>query len=430
MADDPITTPDNSPDPTEIAAPPRRKVYQPTLFPERHRRRVSPWLVFPLLLLVFGGLLFALISSTHHVRFVHTTGEIVYSSDVGSPSVPHLWVCRFDGSQAHRLLTGTASDSEPAFAPGGSRLAFISNRDGKVNQIFMVDGDGEGLVEITRSADAKTHPQWSSGNPGMLGYTAGGALYEMTVSGDGSSGGADRVLPPPPNTRQAQDTDPALSQGPAVSVPAFAWSPAKNGGVAAIEDNGEVQVLALSSGVNSTPVDVRTTPQGAVPLLSADTISLGWSPDGSLLAVGVLGIQGLPTPGSGIVLFEPDGTQAPGRPPFAVPNASLGPQNPVFSPDGTEIVFEAWSEPNLASLRRLGLYAVPVDGSSQPRLLYRGDTSKAQFAPDGSTIFFLLARKSGGHDLCRIGLDGTGFQRLSSDSGDVTGFSISPQTSQ
>ena len=111
-----------------------------------------------------------------------------------------------------------------------------------------------------------------------------------------------------------------------------------------------------------------------------------------------------------------------------VRGATAGPQNPVFSPDGTQILFEAWSQPDLASRRRLGLFLVPTDGSAPPRLVYKGDASQAQFAPDGSAIFFLAGRPGGGHDLCRIAPDGTGFARLSDGRADVSGLSVSPQS--
>ncbi len=416
MADDPT----NQTDPI-----PRRKVYQPTLFAERRRRRASPWLVIPGLLLILGGALWALYVNAHHARFVATAGEVVFASDAGSPGTPHLWTMRGDGSGARQITSGPAADTAPAFAPGGSQIAFLSDRDGRVTQVFIVDADGQNLAQVTRNAGAKSQPTWSPGSPGLLGYAAGGALYDVSVGGDGG-GEADRLLPPPPNAHQAQDTEGELSQGPTVTVPSYAWSPAKNGGLAAVEDTGAFQALAVMPSLAAPPTDVRQTPQGAVPLIAADQLSLGWNGDGTLLAVAALNVQGAPRPTSGLLLFEGDGSAAPGTPPSLVSSAVSGPQNPVFSPDGTQVLVEAWNQPDLASRRRLGLVLIPT-GGGQPHFILRGDASEARFSPDGGTIFFLAARPGGGRDLCRVGADGSGFARLTDGRADVSGFSVSPQ---
>lgn len=433
MADDPIPappisepvsdTPPVSDSPPEPA--PRRKVYQPTLFAERRRRRASPWLVIPGLLLVLGGLLYFLLDFSHRVPFIPTAGEVVYASDQGSPGTPHLWIAKFDGSGAHALLTDATAASQPAFSPNGSQIAFLSNPDGKENQVFLVDADGKGLIQLTRNSGAKFDPSWSPGNPGVLGYLAGGVLYDVAVTAEGA-GGANRLLPPPPSTQPAQDAEQSLSQGPTVTVPTYTWSPAKNGGVAAVEDTGTFQALAVAPTLNSDFKDVQQTPQGNMPLLAAGTVSLGWNQDGTLLAVAALGLQG-PQPFSGLFLFTPSGTPASSKPLTSVGSATLGPQHPVFSPDGTQVAFEAWNQPDLASRRVLGLALIPADGSAPARFLYHGDVSDVQFAPDGSALFFLAGRPDGGHDLCRVAIDGTGFQRLSDGHANVTGFSLSPQ---
>jgi dipeptidyl aminopeptidase/acylaminoacyl peptidase len=430
MADDSNPTPSISEpsltDQNPGEAPPRRKVYQPTLFPERRRRRASPWVVIPSLLIVLGGILWGVVAFSHHVRFVPTAGEIVYTSDAGSPGKPHIWITHADGTGARQLTSGPAADITPQFAPGGSQIAFLSDRDDRVYQIFVMDGDGQDLVQVTHNSGAKSQVSWSPGNPDLLGYTDGGALYEMPFGGEG--GGAGRLLPPPPNVHQAQDTTNPLAQSATITVPSYAWSPAKNAGLAAVEDTGTFQALAVMPTLAAAPKDMRTTPQGTQPLIAASQLSLGWNNDGSLLAVAVLNIQGAPQPTSGLLLFESNGDPAPGKPPLLLGSATQGPQNPVFSPDGTQILFEAWNQPNLADRKRLGLALVPTDGSAPPHFVFRGNASDAQFSPDGSTIFFLTARPDGGHDLCRVGTDGSGFTRLTSGSGDVTDLSVSPQS--
>lgn len=98
MADDPVSS---SPDPLP-ETPTRRRVYELTLFPERKRRRFSPWLVVPLVLLVCGGLIAYLQSAGRRVRFVATAGEVVYASDQG---------------QRGRLIFGSPASTAPGCGP-------------------------------------------------------------------------------------------------------------------------------------------------------------------------------------------------------------------------------------------------------------------------------------------------------------------------
>ena len=342
MADDRISSPASPEPPPET--PPRRRVYESTLFPKRKRRRFSPWVVIPLILLVCVGIFGYIQYAAHRVRFVDTDGQVVFASDQGTPGVSHLWIAHADGAGARRLTSGAASDTAPAFAPNGSQIAFLSDRESRQNQIFVVDADGQNLMQATRNAGAKSQPAWAPGAAGLLGYTAGGALSALSISSTGP-GDVSRLLPPVSQHTSGADEQ-LSSQAATITVPTYAWSPAKDAGLAAVEDTGSFQALAVFPSLAAGPRDVQSLPQGGaqsgVPLAAADTLTLGWSPDGSLLAVAMLGIKGLPTPASGILLFSKDGDPAGGRPPMLVRSATDGPQNPVFSPDGTQILFEAW----------------------------------------------------------------------------------------
>ena len=59
-------------------------------------------------------------------------------------------VCE-DGSDVLQLTDDPAFDGQPAWSPDGERIAFASARSGE-NQIYIMDADGEHLVQLTTDA--------------------------------------------------------------------------------------------------------------------------------------------------------------------------------------------------------------------------------------------------------------------------------------
>jgi Tol biopolymer transport system component len=49
-----------------------------------------------------------------------------------------------DGANLRRITTGAFQDSRPAFSPDGTKVVFISNRDGVFRQLYVVPTDGSG----------------------------------------------------------------------------------------------------------------------------------------------------------------------------------------------------------------------------------------------------------------------------------------------
>lgn len=78
--------------------------------------------------------------------------RIVYSrqsADVSSDRrVSNLWIVNFDGSEHRPLATGTYGDSSPRWSPDGTRLAFISDRDGK-SQLYVRWMDSGQTAKLT-----------------------------------------------------------------------------------------------------------------------------------------------------------------------------------------------------------------------------------------------------------------------------------------
>lgn len=433
MADRPTPEPIPEPAPLSESAPrpTGRPVYESTLLPPRKRRRWSPWLVVPALLLFLLGLLWFLLFGPKPRRAIVSAGQVAYVSDAGTPGVTHLWLMdAASGQGAHALTAGSSADSSLTFSADGSQIAFVSNRDGGQNQIFLMDADGKNVSQITRTTGSKARPAFAPGSNSLLGLLSGAALAVADVN----RGDAVPLLPAPTRQEeQPQSTDPAdpaqAREGVSV-VTQFAWKPGgdlASPGLAAVLEKGGIQTLAVLPSLSAPPILTQTGAPGGPPLAAADALSTAWTPDGSHLAVALLHVQGLPGGkiASGLLQFDAQGQNPKPLLPL-IQDPAVGPQNPVYSPDGHWLAFELWRQPDLASRARLGLYLIPAGGGAL-RLLAKGDAGAAQFSPDSGLVFFLQRRPDGGHDLRRVETNGTGAARVSDGLADVTGFALSPQ---
>jgi acylaminoacyl-peptidase len=72
----------------------------------------------------------------------------------------NIWAVGFDGTNHRPLTTGNCNDGSPRWSPDGSRLIFISDRDGSA-QIYLLRLDGGETAKLTRLTDAPRGIRWS-----------------------------------------------------------------------------------------------------------------------------------------------------------------------------------------------------------------------------------------------------------------------------
>jgi uncharacterized protein YjdB len=90
---------------------------------------------------------------------------LVSSSRGGRPQL--YWVERGNLAELRRATTDSGQATDPAFSPDGSRIAFVSSRDGNA-EIYMMDADGANLVRVTNDSHPDARPGFTADGSGLV----------------------------------------------------------------------------------------------------------------------------------------------------------------------------------------------------------------------------------------------------------------------
>lgn len=87
---------------------------------------------------------------------------LVYDEDANS-SYDHYNIWRVDpaGGKPQQITFGSSNNYQPAVAPDGKRIAFVSSRTGK-KQIWLTDAEGKQFQQLTDIVHSVSEPQFSS----------------------------------------------------------------------------------------------------------------------------------------------------------------------------------------------------------------------------------------------------------------------------
>ena len=278
----------------------------------------------------------------------------VYDSD--------LWLIGVDGSNDTRLTRSMSSNNHPRWSPDGSRIAFLSDRDGGRNAIWMIPPSGGEAEKITTEKSSIPDFEWSP---------------------DGKSIAFVMREPPSPDKEDFRVVG---------------------------EDPRPPHLYLLN-------VESR-----AVTRLTRGPFSVAnpsWSPDGSSLAVEYLKNGERDDSRREIAVISVV-AGAPARP---LVTSGLN-RNPKFSPDGKSIAFlgsggvDDW-------LREQQIYVVPAAGGT-PRLVsgeYDRTPDQVLWSDDAQTLWFDGAWNTTSQ-IFRVGADGSAFRDVSHFNGLITGLNM------
>ena len=93
-----------------------------------------------------------------------------FNDKMSDQKLSNLWIVSSDGKDNRPLTTGAFRDSSPRISPDGARIAYLSNRSGKV-QIHVRWLDGSQEAQITDLQQAPGNIEWSPDGK-WVGYTA------------------------------------------------------------------------------------------------------------------------------------------------------------------------------------------------------------------------------------------------------------------
>jgi TolB protein len=212
--------------------------------------------------------------------------ESASSRGEGAPA--DIFVVNADGSGLLNLTKAAVSASGPTWSADGTRLAFtVSEADGRTANIYTVNADGSSLQRVTSNAAGQG--SWSGS------WSPDGALIAFISSRDGN--GEVYVIKPDGSGQTNLTRSPSGEYASPIGSPPLVWSP----------DGKGVAFLSDRHG-NSELFSVTADGSGLVRLTNdpGDEIQPRWTSDGRCLTF--FSSRPSPSGGLGVYIVGADGS--------------------------------------------------------------------------------------------------------------------------
>jgi len=275
---------------------------------------------------VVTGLTVALLSAPAEAAFPGSNGKIVFRTNRDGNA--EIYTMNADGTGRVNLTRNPAEDVDPRWSPDGTRIAFASDRT-HIFQIYTMNADGTDVRQLTTLIGHNRRPSW----------TADGRILFQSDVDDPAQASDIFVM----NADGSGVTN--LTNSPGIDD-AFAAASPRGGKIVFSSDRSGEYRLYLMNG--SAPVRELTS--------GGEDIEANWSPSGNDLVFVRFDSS---FARSELYTVHSDGTGLT----RLTSTAGRTEVEPAWSPDGTKVVFHACS--GSGDNQHCANYEMNADGSGE-----------------------------------------------------------------
>jgi len=314
-----------------------------------------------------------------------------------------LYMVPFAGGAPVRLTASPKPESHPRFSPDGRYLAFLSGREGKKSQVWLLDRRGGEAVKLTDYKADVSDLAWSPDGKRL-------ALVVGDPDPDDPENGAN------PDDKAEGSTEGGAAKTPKPIVIRRLQ----------FQRDGEGFLRELRQHLYLFDVATRKS----APLTSGpyDDNEPVWSPDGRWIAFTSNRTKDPDANDNSDVYLVEAKAEARLQTPRAVTTSPGSDRSPAFSPDGRWIAYVAGGDPKDIWYATTHLAVVPVAGGELRDLTRELDRNveRPRFSSDGKSIYFLL-EEGGNQHLARVAPTGGPVERVVDGERTLQAYTLSPR---